>query len=138
VVDDSKVVRIKAGRLLQQHGYRVVYGVDGEDALRQVDAEVPDLVITDVEMPNLDGFGLARRLRGEARTAHVPIVMITSIDATHREAALREGAGLVLGKPFPEEPLLAHIRSFRFPASAAAARPAHRPDFSQTDAGALA
>jgi CheY-like chemotaxis protein len=139
VADDSKVVRLKAGRLLAQHGYRVMYAVDGEDAVRQVDAELPDLVITDVEMPNLDGFGLTRHLRGNARTAHLPIVMITSIDATHREAALREGVGLVLGKPFPEEPLLAHIRSFRFPLGVhAPVRPASRPGFAQTEAGALA
>jgi CheY-like chemotaxis protein len=139
VADDSKVVRVKAGRLLAQHGYRVVYAVDGQDAVDKVAAEVPDLVLTDVEMPNLDGFGLTRHLRGNARTAHVPIVMITSVDATHREAAMREGVGLVLGKPFPEEPLLAHIRSQRFAlAPQAATRPASRPDFAQTDAGALA
>jgi chemosensory pili system protein ChpA (sensor histidine kinase/response regulator) len=139
VVDDSKVVRLKAGRLLAQQGYRVDYAVDGQDAVDKVAAELPDLVVTDVEMPHLDGFGLTRHLRGNARTAHVPIVMITSIDATHREAALREGVGLVLGKPFPEEPLLAHFRSHRFPLTAqATARSADRPDFAQTDAGALA
>jgi len=139
VADDSKVVRLKAGRLLAQHGYRVAYGVDGEDALRQVEAEMPDLVVTDVEMPNLDGFGLARRLKGDARTAHVPIVMITSVDATHRESAMREGVGLVLGKPFPEDQLLAHIGSFRFPLAAPApVRTVSRPDFAATDAGALA
>ena len=139
VADDSKVVRLKAGRLLAQHGYRVVYAVDGQDAVDQVATEVPDLVVTDVEMPNLDGFGLTRHLRGNERTAHVPIVMITSTDATHREAALREGVGLVLGKPFPEDQLLAHIRSQRFPRAAQApVRPANRPDFAQTDAGALA
>jgi PleD family two-component response regulator len=111
VADDSKVVRLKAGRLLAQHGYRVMYAVDGADAVRQLDTELPDFVVTDVEMPNMDGFGLTRHLRGDARTAHVPIVMITSADATHRDSALREGVSLVLGKPFPEEPLLAHIRS---------------------------
>jgi CheY-like chemotaxis protein len=135
VVDDSKVVRLKAGRLLAQHGYRIVYGVDGEDALRQVAAEMPDLVVTDVEMPNLDGFGLTRQLKGDPRTAHVPIVMITSTDAVHREKARGEGVSLVLGKPFPEEPLLAHIRGFRFPLAAPST---NRPDFAQTDAGAFA
>jgi len=119
VTDDSKVVRLKAGRFLAQHGYRVAYGVDGLDAIRQAEAELPDLVVTDIEMPNMAGFGLTRHLRGNARTAHVPIVMISSADAMHREATLREGVGLVLGKPFPEEPLLEHIRSFRCPLAAA-------------------
>jgi chemosensory pili system protein ChpA (sensor histidine kinase/response regulator) len=141
VVDDSKVVRLKTGRLLARHGYRIAYGVDGEDGLRQFEAEMPDLVVTDIEMPNMDGFGLARRLLGDARTAHVPIVMISSADAMHREAALREGVGLVLGKPFPEEPLLAHMRTLGLPmpeAADPAETPPSRPDFAQTDAGALA
>ena len=102
-----------------------MYAVDGRDAIAQVEAEMPDLLITDVEMPNLDGFGLARRLRADARTAHVPIVMITSADATHREAATRAGVGLVLGKPFPEERLLAHIACTSAPS--APARPGRRP-----------
>jgi CheY-like chemotaxis protein len=139
VADDSKVVRLKAGRLLTQHGYRVAYAVDGADALRQVEAEMPDLVVSDIEMPNMDGFGLFRNLRGTARTAHLPVIMISSADAMHREAALREGVSLVLGKPFPEEPLLEHIRSFRFPLAASAAEPGvNRRDWSQTEAGALA
>jgi chemosensory pili system protein ChpA (sensor histidine kinase/response regulator) len=143
VVDDSKVVRMKTGRLLSQHGYRVVYGVDGVDGLNQVEAEMPDLVVTDIEMPNMDGFGLFRQLRGNARTAHLPVVMISSADATFRESALREGVSLVLGKPFPDEPLLEHIRSFRFAATTAATAPVEVPSaarrgFSNTEAGALA
>jgi CheY-like chemotaxis protein len=139
VADDSKVVRLKAGRLLTQHGYRVMYAVDGADALKQVEAEMPDLVVSDIEMPNMDGFGLFRHLRGTARTAHVPVIMISSADAMHRESAMREGVSLVLGKPFPEEPLLEHIRSFRFPLAASAVEPGvNRRDWSQTEAGALA
>jgi CheY-like chemotaxis protein len=133
VADDSKVVRIKATKLLAQHGYRVATAVDGLDAIQQVEAEMPDLIVTDVEMPNLDGFGLARHLKAQATTAHVPIVMITSADDSHREIAHSVGVGLVLGKPFPEQPLLEHIRSFRFPACAPA-----RPGWASTGAGALA
>jgi chemosensory pili system protein ChpA (sensor histidine kinase/response regulator) len=117
VVDDSKMVRLKTGRLLAAHGYQVAQAVDGQDALRLVEAQLPDLVVTDVDMPNLDGFGLARQLRAHARTAQVPIVMITSAEDRHREEAARVGVGLVLGKPYPEDALVAHVASFSFPAA---------------------
>jgi PleD family two-component response regulator len=139
VADDSKVVRLTTGRLLAQHGYRIVYAVDGADGVKQAEAELPDLVVTDIEMPNMDGFGLFRQLRGNARSAHIPVIMISSADDMFREPALREGVSLVLGKPFDAAPLLEHIRSFRFPIAAAVAEPdSNRRDWSQTEAGALA
>ncbi|HEX7686440.1 MAG TPA: response regulator, partial [Burkholderiaceae bacterium] len=117
VVDDSKMVRLKTGKLLAAHGYQVAQAVDGQDAVRLLETQLPDLVVTDVDMPNLDGFGLARHLRANARTAHVPIVMITSAEDRHRDEATRAGVGLVLGKPYPEDELLAHVASFAFPAA---------------------
>jgi chemosensory pili system protein ChpA (sensor histidine kinase/response regulator) len=114
------MVRVKTSRLLEGHDYRVVTAVDGLDAVRQLETCRPDLVITDVDMPGMDGFGLARHLRGNAGTAHIPIVMITSAEDRHREPALKEGVGLVLGKPYPEDALIAHIRSFRFEVGATA------------------
>jgi CheY-like chemotaxis protein len=119
VVDDSKMVRIKTSRLLAAHGYQVVTAIDGQDGISQLETCQPDLVISDVDMPVLDGFGLATHLRRTPRTAHVPIVMITSAEDRHREEALRIGVGLVMGKPYPEDELLAHIRSFSFAAQAA-------------------
>jgi CheY-like chemotaxis protein len=120
LADDSKMVRVKTSKLLEGNAYRVITAVDGLDAVRQLETCRPDLVITDVDMPGMDGFGLARHLRGNANTAHIPIVMITSAEDRHRESALREGVGLVLGKPYPEDELLAHIRSFRFTAQSTA------------------
>jgi len=116
VVDDSKMVRIKTSRLLEAQAYQVVTAIDGLDAIRQLENCRPDLLITDVDMPGLDGFGLTRHLRGDARTAGLPIVMITSSEERHREDAKRVGVGLVLGKPYPEDALIEHIRSFQFEA----------------------
>ena len=118
LVDDSKMVRVKSSRLLASHGFQVVTAVDGVDALRQFENCCPDLVITDVDMPEMDGFGLTNALRAGARTQHIPIVMITSAEERHREEALRVGVGLVLGKPYDEAALIAHIRSFKFFAKA--------------------
>jgi CheY-like chemotaxis protein len=118
LVYDSKMVRVKSSRLLAAHGYQVVLAVDGRDALRQLEAGLPDLVITDVDMPEMDGFGLTNALRGNPATSHIPIVMITSAEDRHREEALRVGVGLMLGKPYPEDELIAHLRGMRFVADA--------------------
>ena len=116
VVDDSKMVRVKTSRLLAAQQFQVVTAVDGLDALKQLETCDPDLVITDVDMPEMDGFGLASALRGNPETAHIPLVMITSAEDRHRDDAQRAGVGLLLGKPYPEDELLEHIRSFRFSA----------------------
>ena len=110
VADDSKVVRVKTGRLLAQHRYRVAYAIDGLDAARQMQACVPDVVITDVEMPGMDGFELTRHVRQDPRTAHIPIIMITAADDKHRDDAQRAGVTVLLGKPYPEDELIGHIR----------------------------
>jgi CheY-like chemotaxis protein len=121
LVDDSKMVRVKSSRLLAAHEFQVVTAIDGVDALKQLEHCRPDLIITDVDMPNMDGFGLVAALRGDARTREIPLVMITSAEERHREEALRVGVGLVMGKPYDEAALVAHIRSFRFLAPAGAA-----------------
>ena len=110
VADDSKVVRVKTGRLLTQHRYQVAFAVDGLDAARQMQASVPDVVITDVEMPGMDGFELTRHVRQNPLTAHIPIIMITAADDKHRDDAQRAGVTVLLGKPYPEAALIEHIR----------------------------
>ncbi len=114
LVDDSKMVRVKSTRLLSSHQFQVMTAVDGVDALKQLENCCPDIVITDVDMPGMDGFALVNALRGNPRTQHIPIVMITSAEDRHREEALRVGVGLVLGKPYDEAALVAHIRGFKF------------------------
>ncbi len=110
VADDSKVVRIKTGRLLAQHQYQVAYAIDGLDAVQQMQSGRPDLVITDVEMPGMDGFELTRHIRSNAQTAQLPVIMITAADDRHREQADQAGVSVLLGKPYAEDALIAHIR----------------------------
>ena len=109
VVDDSKVVRIKTGRLLEKHHYKVVLADDGLTALQALAEQWPDLVITDVEMPGLDGFGLTQQLRNQPQGQAMPVIMITSSNDRHREAAARAGVSVLLGKPYPEQQLLAEV-----------------------------
>jgi len=110
VADDSKIVRVKTGRLLAQHRYQIVYAIDGLQAVQQIEAGMPDVVITDVDMPGMDGFELTRYVRQNPLTAHIPVIMITAADDKHRADADRAGVSVLLGKPYPEDELIAHIR----------------------------
>ena len=120
VADDSKIVRVKTGRLLAQHRYQIVYATDGLEAVQQIEASMPDVVITDVDMPGMDGFQLTRHVRQNPRTAHIPVIMITAADDKHRADADRAGVSVLLGKPYPEDELIAHIRRAMNPAGAKA------------------
>ena len=111
VADDSKVVRVKASRLLAKHQYQVLLAEDGADAAAQMQATLPDILITDVEMPGMDGFELTRHLRSNARTAHIPVIMITAADDRHQAAAQEAGVNVLLGKPYEDDDLIARIRS---------------------------
>ncbi|WP_300455125.1 response regulator [Accumulibacter sp.] len=110
VADDSKVVRIKTGRLLGAHQYQVRMAEDGLDAARQIAESVPDVLVTDVDMPGMGGFELARQVRADPRSAHVPIIMVTSDSEQLRDEAAAAGVNVMLGKPYPEEQLIAHIQ----------------------------
>ena len=109
VVDDSKVVRIKTSRLLEKHHYKVMLADDGLTALQALAEQWPDLVITDVEMPGLDGFGLTQQLRSQPRGQAMPVIMVSSSNDRHRDAAARAGVSVLLGKPYPEAQLLAEV-----------------------------
>jgi CheY-like chemotaxis protein len=111
VADDSKVVRVKTSRVLVKHLYRVVLAEDGLQALQQIEASPPDVLVTDVEMPGLDGFELTRRVRADPRTAHIPIIMITSADDSLALKAREAGVSLLLGKPYDDAALVAHIEA---------------------------
>ena len=107
VVDDSLTVRKITGRLLEREGYRVITAKDGVDALEQLLDTLPDVVLSDIEMPRMDGFDLVRNIRADARLAHLPVIMITSrLAEKHRRYAEEVGANHYLGKPYQEEELL--------------------------------
>jgi chemosensory pili system protein ChpA (sensor histidine kinase/response regulator) len=111
VVDDSITVRRVTQRMLQREGFRVVLAVDGLQALEKLNLEIPAVVLSDIEMPRMDGFDLVRNIRADAALKHLPVVMITSrIAEKHRELAMELGVNDYLGKPYSEEGLLAVLR----------------------------
>ena len=113
VVDDSITVRRVTQRLLQREGYRVSMAADGLQALERLQEERPTVVLSDIEMPRMDGFDLARNIRGDVRLRDLPIIMITSrIAEKHREHAKELGVDHYLGKPYAEDELLSLIRHY--------------------------
>ncbi|MEH0819816.1 MULTISPECIES: SpoIIE family protein phosphatase [unclassified Micromonospora] len=111
VVEDNADLRDFLGGLLAPH-YRVVTAVDGRDGLERARATPPDLVLTDIMMPRLDGFGLLRELRADRHTATVPVIVLSA--RAGEEAAvegLRAGADDYLAKPFSSVELLARVRA---------------------------
>jgi chemosensory pili system protein ChpA (sensor histidine kinase/response regulator) len=113
VVDDSLTVRRVTQRLLAREGYRVLLAKDGLDALERLADELPALVLTDIEMPRMDGFDLVRNMRADPRLAGLPVIMITSrIAQKHRDYAAELGVDHYLGKPYSEEDLLGLIARY--------------------------
>ena len=113
VVDDSLTVRRVTQRLLLREGYRVVLAKDGLDALERLAEAVPEIVLSDIEMPRMDGFDLVRNMRADARLRDLPVIMITSrIAQKHREYAAELGVDHYLGKPYSEEDLLALVARY--------------------------
>lgn len=110
VVDDSLTVRRVTERMLLREGYRVMLAKDGLDALERLAQERPAIVLSDIEMPRMDGFDLVRNLRADPRLHDLPVIMITSrIAQKHRDYAAELGVEHYLGKPYSEEDLLALI-----------------------------
>jgi chemosensory pili system protein ChpA (sensor histidine kinase/response regulator) len=110
VVDDSLTVRRVTERMLLREGYRVTLAKDGLDAMERLAQEKPAIVLSDIEMPRMDGFDLVRNLRADPLLHDLPVIMITSrIAQKHREHAAQLGVNHYLGKPYSEEDLLALI-----------------------------
>ena len=112
VVDDSITVRRVTQRLLHREGYRVALAGDGLQALELLQDERPAVVLSDIEMPRMDGMELTREIRQDPAFADLPIIVITSrIAQKHRDYAAALGVNEYLGKPYAESELLSLIRT---------------------------
>jgi two-component system cell cycle sensor histidine kinase/response regulator CckA len=119
VADDVGENRYFLTALLEGHGYEVVVAGDGDEALRLAQGAPPDLVITDLLMPKMDGFELCRRWRADERLREVPFVVYTATytDARDERLALSLGADLYLVKPQRPDDLLRALRGVLEPAA---------------------
>jgi chemosensory pili system protein ChpA (sensor histidine kinase/response regulator) len=112
VADDSISVRKFVGRMLEKAGYRVKLASDGLEASEVVAQVGCHLVITDLEMPRMNGYELMAHLRQDPATRRIPVLVVTSrAGAKHRDRALKEGASGFLTKPVQEEQLISTVES---------------------------
>lgn len=100
VVDDEEANRMLLRDPLEVHGYEIIEAENGEQALQKVEQRPPDVILLDVMMPRMDGFEVCRRLKKEARTAHIPILIVTALsERMERMMGIAAGASDFLSKP---------------------------------------
>ena len=110
VVDDSRVVRKVARRILEANGFAVAEAGDGQQALDACRAGLPDFVLLDWNMPVMDGITFLRVLRGEFGPDRPPVIFCTTEnDMTHIEMAIASGAQEYIMKPFDEDILVSKL-----------------------------
>ena len=110
-VDDSPSMRALLRNALAGEGYAVTAAEDGVDALERIDGAEPDLVITDINMPRMDGFGLIEAVRGHARWGNLPILVLsTEFSDEKKQRARSAGATGRIVKPFDPPKLAAAVR----------------------------
>ena len=110
VVDDNNDSRELIHVLLTKMGFTVLDALDGREGLDKANSEHPDLIITDIGMPHLDGIGMIRELRSQSNFEDLPIVALTSYGVKQREEARKAGANLVLRKPSVFESLVDAVK----------------------------
>lgn len=112
VVDDDPSLLLAVSETLRAEGYEVQTARRGSEAMIRVAESLPDLIISDIRMPGMDGYALVRNLRSSPRTRLVPIVFLTAKDETvDRIAGFRSGVDAYVTKPFEPEELVAIVKS---------------------------
>jgi two-component system sensor histidine kinase/response regulator len=110
VVDDEEHNRVLLRDLLEAHGHRVMEAVNGEQAMDAITSSAPDVILLDVMMPRVDGFEVCRRLKADARSAPIPILLITALtDRQDRLAGIEAGANDFLTKPIDTQDVILRV-----------------------------
>jgi diguanylate cyclase (GGDEF)-like protein len=112
VIDDDEINRILISKSLRHEGYSVITAEDGNKALQQLEQSIPNLIISDIMMPELDGISLLKIIRGAKQTQAVPVILVTAqTDLEDLTNAFALGADDFIMKPFAVPELLARVRS---------------------------
>ncbi len=110
IVEDSRTQAVKLQYLLEESGFRVQVAYNGVEALAAIDKNIPTLIISDIVMPEIDGYELCRRIRADKKTQHIPVILLTSLSSLEDVIqALESGADNFVTKPYKAEFLLSRI-----------------------------
>jgi len=111
IVDDEVDTLRLVGLMLERQGYEIIAAENGETALEEVEKDAPDLILLDVMMPGMDGFEVARRIRGNSETENIPIIMFTAkVQVEDKVTGLESGADVYLTKPTQPRELFAQVK----------------------------
>ena len=111
IVDDSPSQLVGIKRIVEKLGHQTITAEDGAAGMEVAKREVPDLILMDVVMPNLNGFQATRTISKDAKTSHIPIVLVTTKDQeTDRVWGMRQGAKAYVTKPINEGELVQMIQ----------------------------
>jgi twitching motility two-component system response regulator PilH len=111
VVDDSHTSREMLADLLKQQGITVIQAIDGLDGQTKLATETPDVVITDLIMPNMNGYELCRWIKKNDKTKHIPVIICSTKDEEFdRYWGMKQGADAYIPKPFNTEDMLATLK----------------------------
>jgi two-component system, chemotaxis family, chemotaxis protein CheY len=111
IVDDSEFVRSYHSCILQQAQFQVITAVDGSDGLEKLYTNSCDLVLTDVNMGNMDGYEFIRRIRADARYSSLPIIIVSAeSEGQDKTKGFEAGANLYIVKPTTPEMMIENIR----------------------------
>ena len=111
IVDDSEFVRSYHSYILEQAQYQVITAVDGSDGLEKLYANACDLVLTDINMSNMDGYEFIRRVRADGKYSSLPIIIVsTESEGRDKMKGFEAGANLYIVKPSSPEMMVENIR----------------------------
>ena len=112
IVEDNELSRDALSRRLERRGYRIVVAVDGEQAIQLARSERPDVILMDLGLPRVDGWEATRRLKADAATQRIPIIVLSAHAMTNdRDKALQAGGDDFDTKPVRFQPLLDKIEA---------------------------
>ena len=113
VIEDTEDNRQIVRDLLTNAGYEIVEAEDGESGVAMAASVRPDVILMDIQLPVMDGYEAARRIKADPATAHIPIIAVTSYALAGDEAKTRDaGCDGYIAKPFSPRLLLAKVREF--------------------------
>jgi twitching motility two-component system response regulator PilH len=113
IVDDSPSQLLGIKRIVEKLGHETLSAEDGAAGVEVAKQELPDLILMDVVMPNLNGFQATRTISKNAETAHIPIILVTTKDQeTDKVWGMRQGAKAYVTKPIKEEDLIKALQEF--------------------------
>jgi len=111
IVDDSEFVRSYHSHILEQANYQVITAVDGSDGLEKLYTNACDLVLTDINMSNMDGYEFIRRVRADGKYSSLPIIIVsTESEGRDKMKGFEAGANLYIVKPSSPEMMVENIR----------------------------